>query len=710
MTEHRTIYTFSGFRIDTVNKVLWRDKTIVPLTPKVFDTLILLVQNAPNLVEKTALMEALWPDQFVEESNITFNIKMLRKALGDDAGNPVFIETVPRRGYRFIAAFDQDQAEVSKTRSAVPLIKYRYSLIAISFLILAGIVGIASWTMRPKSAATTPKVFSAGFKTTKLTDTGKVNHAVISPDGKYFAYSNEGGGRHSLWIRQISNGSNTEILPPAEFPFFGLAFSADSEYVFYTRRDSADNFQPNIYRVPIFGGTPTKIVSESQGQISVTSDEHVVFIRYEKGSHNHNSLMIVDGSGHHERVIKTSTAPDVFWAAAISPDQRKVIAAYGHTNNAARNVSLTEIDVATGEQRELTDDRFFQISSLAWLPDQSGFMFTAYKTLGEPARIWTFSYNTKRIENISKDSTEYVKVSVTKATDRVVATTLTADFGIFVGRDPSTSRYLTQARDGFSFAADGRIVYASDASESEDIWIMSEAGTDQKQLTTDPSLDAYPLVSGDGHIYFASNRSGENQIWRMNMDGSDQTRITRSLGGKPRFVTPDGKWLYYSSAIDQSVWKAATDGGGEEKIHPGGFYQAFSPDGSQMAYLRRNKETNKFEIVIVALETQATTKQRAIADGDGLPYYLNWTADGKALTYTLKDQNGDYLLRMHNLSNDESRVVFNLGKEDIMDCRISPGNQSYVFIRGTWNHDAVLLSGLNPAAASSNDRRIRDMN
>ena len=97
------IYEFADFRLDLAEKVLLRDDVSIPITPKVFETLQFFVENAGQLIEKNELMERIWHERFVEESNLTFNIKMLRKALGDDASKPKFIETVPKRGYRFIA-------------------------------------------------------------------------------------------------------------------------------------------------------------------------------------------------------------------------------------------------------------------------------------------------------------------------------------------------------------------------------------------------------------------------------------------------------------------------------------------------------------------------------------------------------------------------------------------------------------------------------
>jgi TolB-like protein/DNA-binding winged helix-turn-helix (wHTH) protein/tetratricopeptide (TPR) repeat protein len=97
-------YEFGPFRLDPAEHKLRRGNEIVPLTPKAFDTLLVLVQNSGHLVEKGQLIRMLWPDTFVEEGSLSNNIFLLRKAFGE---GPVFIETVPRRGYRFVGAVRQ---------------------------------------------------------------------------------------------------------------------------------------------------------------------------------------------------------------------------------------------------------------------------------------------------------------------------------------------------------------------------------------------------------------------------------------------------------------------------------------------------------------------------------------------------------------------------------------------------------------------------
>jgi DNA-binding winged helix-turn-helix (wHTH) protein/TolB-like protein/Tfp pilus assembly protein PilF len=104
MGEHsQHFYEFGRFRINTGDRVLLRDQEIVPLTPKVFDILLALVESSGQVISKDGLMKKVWPDSFVEEGNLTQNISLLRKALGEGQNGHQYIETVARRGYRFVA-------------------------------------------------------------------------------------------------------------------------------------------------------------------------------------------------------------------------------------------------------------------------------------------------------------------------------------------------------------------------------------------------------------------------------------------------------------------------------------------------------------------------------------------------------------------------------------------------------------------------------
>jgi TolB-like protein/DNA-binding winged helix-turn-helix (wHTH) protein/Tfp pilus assembly protein PilF len=108
-----SFFEFGPFRLDTVRRLLLRDETVVALPPKAFDTLLALVENCDRVLEKSELMAAVWPDSFVEESNLTQTVSILRRALGERASEHRYIVTVPGRGYRFVASLGQPAAPVA---------------------------------------------------------------------------------------------------------------------------------------------------------------------------------------------------------------------------------------------------------------------------------------------------------------------------------------------------------------------------------------------------------------------------------------------------------------------------------------------------------------------------------------------------------------------------------------------------------------------
>src|ERR1043165_3284190 len=96
-------YEFGPFQIDKLNHVLLRNGETIPLKPKVFDTLLLLVENHGRLMDKDEMLRRLWPDTVVEESNLSQNVYLLRRVLGE-TNHESYIETLPKRGYRFVAS------------------------------------------------------------------------------------------------------------------------------------------------------------------------------------------------------------------------------------------------------------------------------------------------------------------------------------------------------------------------------------------------------------------------------------------------------------------------------------------------------------------------------------------------------------------------------------------------------------------------------
>ena len=118
MPQDKRVYEFGAFHIDAAERLLFRGDELIPLTPKVADTLLVLLSNAGRIVGKDELMKTIWPDAFVDEGGLARNISALRKALGDGVEGLQFIETLPKRGYRFVAPLKPEAAEPAGTVAA----------------------------------------------------------------------------------------------------------------------------------------------------------------------------------------------------------------------------------------------------------------------------------------------------------------------------------------------------------------------------------------------------------------------------------------------------------------------------------------------------------------------------------------------------------------------------------------------------------------
>ena len=161
-TELKQSYEFGPFQLDPKNRILLRDRQSVPLTPKVFDTLLLLVERSGQLVLKDELMQAIWPDSFVEESNLTQTVFMVRKALGETGGDQRYIITVPGHGYRFVAAVkplrenEQPEALAAADQQAEGVLEVERTAIRWTWIILGMailLVAIGLYIARIRSRA-----------------------------------------------------------------------------------------------------------------------------------------------------------------------------------------------------------------------------------------------------------------------------------------------------------------------------------------------------------------------------------------------------------------------------------------------------------------------------------------------------------------------------------------------------------------------------
>jgi WD40 repeat protein len=353
---------------------------------------------------------------------------------------------------------------------------------------------------------------------------------------------------------------------------------------------------------------------------------------------------------------------------------------------------LARLDLASGAESEILRKTFFEITSLKWLPDESGLLLAAKESLDGRLRIWHVSTATGEARALTKDATDYISLSLDKAADKMIATHLGNTFHLYLAKvdELNNPKNLAAARTGVAFAPDGKVVYEG---IDGDIWTINRDGGEQRQLTNNSFKDFYPRVSPDGrYIFFTSNRSGSHQVWRMNIDGSNQIQLTKGEGGYVKFVTPDGKWVYFESGLHQTLWRVSTEGGEETQISTPG--RAFSPDGKFVAYFFRDKDSgDRLKLAVMSLDDRKVWKTFSLADQKSRPFEIAWAGDSKSLFYVTANGSRNSLWRQ-SLDDENPHLVGDLGNEEIAHFAVSPDGNSFAFIRGKWIHDAVLIEGL----------------
>lgn len=693
------VYEFAGFHLNTTEKTLSKNGEPLPLTPKAFETLLVLIENRGKILSKEELMSQIWKDSFVDENNLAFNIKTLRRTFGDEANNPKIIETIPRRGYRFIAQVKENSTHDNLSSKSLEPQKSggkKYLTAAFTILFLASFV-LGAWIVKDKFLYPESKfpVLSRNFEVEKLTTSGNSRLAVISPNGKYMLYTNILEGKNSLWIQEIEKGNNVQLIAPSEEGYTGGRFSNSGDSIFFVKQS---NNVPTIYRISVHGGIATKIADQSEGWIGLSPDDkQISFVRYNKSDNNSCALMIADTDGKNERKLAEVNTPFAFWVNDWSPDGKTIAVASGNSENGGKDISLNEIDVETGKERPITPQKFFVIKDIQWLPDNYELLVTGSLKFGDKHSIFKISRTTGEVTQLTKDSSGYLSLSLNKDADKLISTHVESDFHLYFGsiKDSNFQKRFVKAEGSFVFTKDNKIIYSSDSGGNSDIWSINSDGSDQKQLTVENSVDFAPVLSNDQRfIYFTSNRTGEHQVWRMNLDGSNLLQITKNEGGYPLYATQDGNYLYYQNSKTKQIWKTSLSSGEEslysEKL---GYFNAFSPDGKNLAYLHRDKETKEVKISIIDTETKDLLKTFPMAEKNLTAYNLRWTNDGKSLTYITFSKNSKDLGWRQNLNEEKPSLISKLGDE-VSDFSLSPDNENFAHISGTWKHDAVLIKGL----------------
>jgi Tol biopolymer transport system component/DNA-binding winged helix-turn-helix (wHTH) protein len=661
------IFEFGEFRLDNSRRLLTRNGEVVPLTHKAFETLALLVENRGRIVEKDELLREIWPDTFVEEGSLARNISVLRKALGEGPSDHHYIQTIPKQGYRFVATVREviepsaaefldsdppqfngtDQADIEKPATA----PRNYMPYAVAAGVIAAMIVTAVALYLSAYPVSTPMA-KPTMNITRFTSTGKAMDAAISRDGKYVVYVINDGGKQSLWVKQVASGSEVQIVPPADVNFQGLAFSSDGNYVFYNIWDKVHVGE--IYRIPVLGGTANRVVNDVMPMMSVSPDDReIVFVRsLATANETHLIAARTDGSG--ERIISQIGPVEKGWfgGPVWSPDGKWIAFALGGVGEQGQSfVQVAKVPAEGGERQLLSDRKFLGIGSLGWHSNGRDLILTASEQIQIPNQLWRLNSATGEATRLSNDLNGYNGLSLTADTRALVTTQGDFQSNIYVGGESADSQWkrLTSGRyEGMNvtWTPDGRVVYVSQESGNDDIWIMNSDGSGRKRLTTDPSIDANPAVTYDGKtIVFASLRSGVPHLYKMSIDGGEQIQITDGPGEWAPIASPTEPYVVFQSSPKRGIWKIDLNDGKQSNLNDAFTYlPAFSADGKRIIFSYWD-DRSKPERLRQAYLDLATGQQIELppvprsAIRHNSQVTLRWTSDGRSYAY-IDDRDG----------------------------------------------------------------------
>src|SRR5687768_11111078 len=533
----RHLYQIGEFQLNTEEGVLLRDGEPVAITPKMFDVLNLLVNNRGRIVGKDELLDTVWSGSIVEEGNLAVTIRQLRKVLGDDAHTPTYIQTVARRGYRFVGPVEEitangkleagSESASSVARSTVdpspaaatilpdrvprPVFIFLLGLIVL-FTVASGALYL--WQRPSEPLSDRLRV----LRVEKLSDTGNSSGVSVSPDGKLIAYSSVEGGKSVIWLRQLTTGKSVQIASGLDDTLNGLSFSRDGEFLYYYH--SQGGGFSDLSKISILGGTSTKILSNVHAAGSFSPDGgKFAFVRFNEGV---SSIAVANSDGTGENVVLTIPKGRSIVSVVWAPQGNSIAYAAGKFPSRERDFAIMELDLVTGAERPLTEFKWNSVGGLHWLPDNSGIMANGRESAEGIDQVWLVTLPSGEARQISFDSTSLFLRGATSDLSKIMATRRSRDSRLWIGRsdDATSVTPHSHADIDVAWTNDGSVIFPARDTLKTDLWIANPDGTNRRQITNNDEVERLPAVSPDGkYLVYVASLHGRQNIWRTGLNG-----------------------------------------------------------------------------------------------------------------------------------------------------------------------------------------------
>ena len=749
----KRFYEFDNFRIDLTERALLREGEFVSLTQKAFEVLLALVEGRGGIVSKEELMEKVWPDTIVEESNLTQNIYTLRKALGQTPDGEGYIVTVPRRGYRFavsvreLAEEEKPQSEPASMKldgdlfvksdapAAAPINESDEGLImreatgsnpsltdrlsprAFKILSVAAILLIVAaggaWFIIQKNRGVNS---SRNMSVAALTTAGNVLTAAISPDGAYVAYAtSENADQSALWLEQLSTSTRRAIIPAAECRYYALTFSPDGGHVYYVA--ATKEFPPrSVYRVSALGGPSKRLFENINAAVSFSPDGSRIALRRAVDERRSIILSIADAEGGEEKEIASIRYPELLYDPAWSPDGKMIACAAGNPEGVA---DMYVVGVRAGDwaMRTISARRWQWVGQMAWLDDSRNLVMVAQENSASPRQVWLLDSVTGEARRITNDTNNYNRLSLASRPGVIGALSAKQVSNVWlIPAGGGAGRQITIAAGGYrgelSWTPDGKIVYESEAGVSPAISVMETDGSGARLLTGELTGREYmglPQVSPDGrYIVFTSDMKGERHIWRMNIDGGNPIQVTNGTGEETPYCSPDGRWVYYTIREKAgvklpSIGRVSIDGGEMKQLNEEFTANpSVSPDGKLFACLHA-PGPGPFPWNIAVYPVDGPVDGPIGGRGDRrrpikifsqplqITQTVRWTPDGRGLTYYDNPASGASKLWIQPLDGGDPKLLAEFETDRIFGIDWSRDGKYLACVRGLWATNVVQI-------------------
>ena len=660
------LYEFGPYVMDARSRILLKDGATVRLTPKAFDTLLVLVQHASQVVEKEQLLREVWPDIFVDEGSLSHNIHGLRKVFGDDSSAPRYIETIPKRGYRFVAPVKvsrndpviSDEVEEPHLPAEVegpgvpaehgpsklhPETKRNNRIIWAGIVAVALVVAaIAVFVYMKRAPVTAPPVTRAKSTLVRLTDNSAMDgRPVWSPDGRRIAFSSNRDGKNEIYVMD-ADGSNVKRLTDNLADDVNPMWSPDGHRIIF---DSERDGNREIYVMDTDGGNQLRLTRNNalDSTAAWSPDGNLIaFASNRDTGYPYNpynlDIYVMNADGSNVRRIVDDPEYDV--GPQWSPDGRKILFMTGRTGN----FDVYEINADGTGQRNLTAGYDKADGAPMWSLDGNNIAFS--RRIEGKNQIFIMDADGSNLKRVTNSSANDESPCWSPDSSKLVfQSDRDGNLEIYViSVDGELAQLTDDPADDLSpdWSPDGsRIAFSSNRNGKQHIYAMNTDGSSPAQITNSAGEDTQPSWSADGsRIAFASTRDGNSEIYVMNADGSNQTRLTNdpAVDRYPRW-SADGRILFTSNRGGQTdIYVMDHAGQNVARLTTVGAHQAaWAPDGRRVTFVSRSPEIigGAYWLQIYVMDSDGGN-MKMITRSPNSTFGPSWSADGHAIAFVIE--------------------------------------------------------------------------